>query len=153
MQFTQTNPCQHCCHFQSTPLSAQQSCHSTCTRTSFLFLHVPARDYWSQWYFARERTGSGPYYSFLIWLGRTNQREDSQKKPASLGFSGGKQASDKLCLQSTVWFSWTAICFPMVIEMEQFSSNSLPSLTSLTFMDWPPKFLEAEIQVPLASAQ
>lgn len=92
--------------------------------------------------------------SMLIWLGRTNQRGDSKKKkPASLGFSRGKQAPDKLCLQSTVWFSRTAICFPMVIEMEQFSSNSLPSLTSLTFMDWPPKFLEAEIQVPLASVQ
>lgn len=91
--------------------------------------------------------------SMLIWLSRTNQRGDSKKKPqtAGLGFSGEKQAPDKLCLQSTLWFSWAAICFPVVIEMEQFS-NSLPSLTSLTFMDWPPKFLEAEIQVPLASA-
>lgn len=40
--------------------------------------------------------------SVLISLGRTNHRGDNQKKPASLGFSGGKQAPDKLSLQSTV---------------------------------------------------
>lgn len=90
--------------------------------------------------------------SMLIWLSRTNQRGDGKKNPKLLVFvSLGKSKLQISCASNQHWFSGAAICFLMVIEMEQFS-NSLPSLTSLTFMDWPPKFLEAEVQVPLVSA-
>lgn len=76
---TQTNPCQHfSSHLQPAPPSI---CHSTCTGTPFLFLHLPAKDYL---YFTRGRTGSDPYYSFHAYLTEQNKSKRRLKKTPKL---------------------------------------------------------------------